>query len=348
MKKQFVSVIPILAGIFVLAGCGANVSSSQSSASSIVSSTSSEEATELAAESKSSDGKKIKVGIFTKDGTTAFWRYVVQGAQDRGKELGVDVVEYAPQSYTDSAGQLSMVEDSISAGIDAICIASCDSTAIVPALEKAHNAGIPVIITNTLVPDFKDQVTFVGVDNYDASYQVTKKLFEDHGGKGNLVIIEGDPAGYQNIQRTSAITDLIENEYPDVNIVARQPGYANREKSMNAMENILQSNPDIDMVWAINDVSAMGCVQAIEGAGKEGIDVIGIDGTPEGATAVKDGRLKYTIDQGPFDQGAFSVQAAVDYINGKTVEDTIATGGTIVDASNANKFLAKYYPDYNE
>ena len=288
-----------------------------------------------------------RIGVFTKDSTTAFWRYVVQGAQDKGEELGVEIVEYAPTSYTDSAGQLSMVEDAISSGIDAICIAACDSTAIVPALNKATEAGIPVVIFNTLVPDYEDGITFVGVDNYDASYRVTEQLIKDHNGEGKLVIIEGDPAGYQNIERTRAVTDLTEN-YPGVEIVTRQPGYANREDSMNAMENILQAYEDIDMVWAINDVAAMGAVQAIEGAGRSGIDVIGIDGTPEGATAVLDGRLKYTIDQGPFDQGAMSVQAAVDYLNGEAIESSYATGGTIVAADNAEAFLAEYYPDYNE
>lgn len=287
------------------------------------------------------------IGVFTKDSTTAFWRYVVEGAKAKGRELGVEVVEYAPASYTDSAGQLSMVEDSISAGVDAICIASCDSTAIVPALQKAVNAGIPVIIFNTMVPDFKDNVTFVGVDNYEASYQVTEQLIKEHDGKGNMVILEGDPAGYQNIERTRAVTDLAE-AYPDVKIITRQPGYANREKSMNAMENILQAYSDIDMVWAINDVAAMGAIQAIEGAGRIGIDVIGIDGTPEGATATKDGRMKYTIDQGPFDQGAMSVQAAVDYLNGVEIQDNYATGGTIVGVDNAEEFLKQYYPDFNK
>lgn len=304
------------------------------------------ESSAASASSEAQDGK-YTIGVFTKDSTTAFWRYVVEGAKAKGQELDVEVVEYAPASYTDSAGQLSMVEDSISAGVDAICIASCDSTAIVPALQKAVDANIPVIIFNTMVPDFKDNVTFVGVDNYDASYRVTEQLIKDHEGKGNLVILEGDPAGYQNIERTRAVTDLAE-KYPDVNIITRQPGYANREKSMNAMENILQAYSDIDMVWAINDVAAMGAIQAIEGAGRTGIDVIGIDGTPEGATAAKEQRMKYTIDQGPFDQGAMSVQAAVDCLNGIEVKDNYATGGTIVGADNAVGFLEEYYPDFNK
>lgn len=332
------AVAAILAAAAVMSGCTSNTSSPSAT----------QAAQTAGGETSAAEtqGEAYKIGVFTKDSTTAFWRYVVQGAMAKGEELGVEVIEYAPASYTDSAGQLSMVEDSISAGVDAICIASCDSTAIVPALEKATAAGIPVVVFNTLVPDFEDNITFVGVDNYDASYRVTEELIKAHDGKGKLVILEGDPAGYQNIERTRAVTDLAE-KYPDVEIITRQPGYANREKSMNAMENILQAYSEIDMVWAINDVAAMGCVQAIEGAGRTGIDVIGIDGTPEGATAVKDGRLKFTIDQGPFDQGAMSVQAAVDYLNGKEIEDNYATGGTIVGADNADAFLQEYYPDFN-
>lgn len=339
MRKKMMAAAAVLTAAAVMGGCTQSVADAVGSGSQAVS---------QGAEESSQGGENgYRIGIFTKDSTTAFWRYVVEGAQDRAAELGVEVVEYAPASYTDSAGQLSMVEDSISAGIDAICIAACDSTAIVPALEKASSAGIPVVIFNTSVPDFEDSITFVGVDNYDASYRVTEELIKAHDGKGKLVLIEGDPAGYQNIERTRAVTDLLE-QYPEVELVTRQPGYANRESSMNAMENVLQAYDEIDMVWAINDVAAMGCVQAIEGSGRTGIDVIGIDGTPEGATAVKDGRLKYTIDQGPFDQGALSVQAAVDYLNGETVEDNYATGGTIVTAENAEAFLEEYYPDFNQ
>lgn len=332
MKKTIRTLAAVLMAGAMVAGCTPGAASESSKAE---------------VEASKEEGGSYTIGIFTKDSTTAFWRYVTEGAKAKGQELGVEIVEYAPASYTDSAGQLSMVEDSISAGVDAICIAACDSTAIVPALQKAVDAGIPVIIFNTMVPDFKDNVTFVGVDNYDASYRVTEQLIKDHDGKGNLVILEGDPAGYQNIERTRAVTDLAE-KYPEVSIITRQPGYANREKSMNAMENILQAYNEIDMVWAINDVAAMGAIQAIEGAGRQGIDVIGIDGTPEGATAAKDGRMKYTIDQGPFDQGAMSVQAAVDYLKGSEIKDNYATGGTIVGADNAEDFLKEFYPDFNK
>lgn len=168
MKKVALTMTAVFTAAAMMVGCTSSASSTTAATETTGS--------EVASGESAASGSSYKIGVFTKDSTTAFWRYVVQGAVAKGEELGVEVVEYAPASYTDSAGQLSMVEDSISAGVDAICIAACDSTAIVPALEKATAAGIPVVVFNTLVPDFKDNITFVGVDNYDASYRVTEEL----------------------------------------------------------------------------------------------------------------------------------------------------------------------------
>lgn len=114
---------------------------------------------------------------------------------------------------------------------------------------------------------------------------------------------------------------------------------------MAVMENILQSTEDIDVVWAISDVAALGAAQAIEAAGQD-IPVISIDGTPEGAAACLDGRIYYTYDQSPKDQGAIAVRCAVAALNGEELDEFYPTGGTIVSAENAEEFLATYYPDF--
>lgn len=290
------------------------------------------------------ENARYTIGVFTKDGTTAFWRYCVEGAKAEGERLGVEVREYAPQSYTDSAGQVSMIEDAIQSGVDAICVAACDSTAILPALERARDAGIVVVLFNTKVPDFDGAATFVGVDNIEASRAVVARYLEDVNYDCDMVVIEGDPSGQQNIDRTQCLYEF-EEMYENFNLVAIQPGYANRERSMNVMENILQSGIEFDAVWAINDVSGIGAAQAIEAAGRD-IPVICIDGTPEGAVACLDGRLKYTIDQSPIEQGALSVRYAVAALDGEELEDFYPTGGTIVSKDNAEEFLETYYPDF--
>lgn len=290
------------------------------------------------------ENPKYTIGVFTKDGTTAFWRYCVEGAKQEGESLGVNVREYAPQSYTDSAGQVAMIEDAIQSGVDAICVAACDSTAILPALEKAHDAGIVVVLFNTQVPAFEGAATFVGVDNVEASRAVVAKYLEDVNYDCDMVVIEGDPSGQQNIDRTQCLYEF-QDQYENFNLVAIQPGYANREKSMNIMENILQSGIEFDVVWAINDVSGIGAAQAIEAVGLD-IPVICIDGTPEGAVACLDGKITYTFDQSPLEQGAFAVRYAVAALDGETLEEFYPTGGTIVSKDNAEEFLNTYYPDY--
>lgn len=338
--KKIIALLLALVMLFALAACSSGTTPAPSE-STDANSAAENESSKAGEETSEND---YTIGVFTKDGTIAFWRYCMQGAKAAGEELGVTVKEYAPQSYTDVAGQITMIEDAIQSGVDAICVAACDSTAILPALEKAHEAGIVVICFNTRVPDFEYSATFVGVDNVEASRAVVAKYLEDVDYKCNMAVIEGDPAGQQNIDRTQCLYEF-EEQYEDVNLVAIQPGYANREQSMTVMENILQSTEDIDVVWAISDVAALGAAQAIEASGRD-IPVICIDGTPEGAAACLDGRIHYTYDQSPLDQGGIAVRCAVKALNGETLDDFYPTGGTIVSAENAKEFLATYYPDF--
>ena len=338
MMKKITAILLALAMVFALAACSSGTTASEPKSDAQQSTAGDSAPTEEAA------SNDYTIGVFTKDGTIAFWRYCMQGAKAAGERLGVTVKEYAPQSYTDVAGQITMIEDAIQSGVDAICVAACDSTAILPALEKAHEAGIVVICFNTRVPDFQYSSTFVGVDNVEASRAVVAKYLEEVNYTCNMAVIEGDPAGQQNIDRTQCLYEFAE-QYEGVNLVAIQPGYANREQSMTVMENILQSTDDIDVVWAISDVAALGAAQAIEASGRD-IPIFCIDGTPEGAAACLDGRIYYTYDQSPLDQGGIAVECAVKALNGETLDAFYPTGGTIVSAENAKDFLATYYPEF--
>lgn len=287
-----------------------------------------------------------KIGIFLKDSTTAFWRYVVQGATEKADELGVTLVEYAPASYTDSAGQISMIEDAIQSGINAICIASIDSTATAPVLEAAEKAGIVVIVFNTKVPLFEAtglQRTFIGADNATASHLVANAAMADLNYQANVVILDGTPGTQMSADRCDPVLALAD-EHEGVKIIAREPCYANRETGMTVMENILQTYDDIDIVWGLNDPTALGALQAIEAAGRENILVVGIDGLPEAVAAIMNGRMAYTFDQAPFNMGALTVEAAVKALNGEKLEPVVFTGGDLIGINNAKDHLLKYYP----
>lgn len=293
--------------------------------------------------------ESYRIGVFFKDSSSMFWRYVGQGCQTKADELGVEFVEYSPASYTDAAGQMSMMEDAIASGIDAICVAAIDSTAIVDTLLKAEDAGIPVVVFNTLIPDFEAtgrQRCFIGIDNVKASEEVMELILADHNYEANVVILEGTPATQMNADRAGTATEVC-NKYEGVTIVASQPCYANRETAMTTMENILQTTTDIDIVWALNDPTALGAQQAIEASGLTGVDIVAIDGTPDAiASIINERSMKYTMDQAPFDMGAFAVQAAYDILEGKEVDSIIRCGGACVGPDNAVEHMETYYPEY--
>lgn len=345
--KKIVSLLLAVALVLSMSACGASSSPSASATTAAPADTAAGETT--AASDTAKAAKPYRIGVFFKDSTSMFWRYVGEGCKAKADEMGVEFVEYSPSSYTDAAGQINMLEDAIASGIDAIAIAAIDSTAVVDTLVKAEDSGIPVIVFNTLIPDFEatgKQRTFIGLDNAAASEEVMERILKEHDYQANVVILEGTPATLQNNERCGTAKAVCD-KYEGVKIVASQPTNANREIAMTTMENILQSTKDVDIVFAINDSVGLGAQQAIEAAGVTGIDIVGIDGTPDSVTSIMAGRAyKYSMDQGPFDCGSAVIEAAVDAIEGRELEPVIRVGGTCIGADNAQAHMDKYYPNY--
>ena len=280
---------------------------------------------------------EYKIALMVKDSTTPFWRYVVTGAQDVAKVVGAQVIEYAPLQTQNLEEQVRQVEDAVQRKVDAIAIAPIDSEGIIPAIEKANAAGIPVITTNSKSAG-GDIKTFIGVDNYEAAKTLAQYMMDKLGGKGNVVIIEGNPAGQTSQDRVRGFVEII-NKYPNVKLLVSQPGMFQRAEAMNIMENIIQSNPEIDAVMALNDEMALGAIQALNDADIKDVMVTGFDGAKEGLEAILAGKLFASMNQAPFDQGGVAVQAAVDVLNGKSIDAWIKVGGQVCDISNAAELL---------
>ncbi len=284
-----------------------------------------------------------RIGFFVKDTTNSFWRYVVNGASIEAAELGVELIEYTPVEASNVEEQINLIEDAITADLDAICIVAVDSNAVIPALQKAMDAGIPVITFNSRVA-LDGIKCFCGVENYDGYALMVEQVLKDMDYKGNVVIIEGVAAGYANIERVRAAKDVCA-KYEGVTILDDQIGDNKRDQAMSVMENLLQTYGDeIDAVFAHNDNTGIGALQAIIDYGLEdSIIVAGFDGTVEGINSILNGGLTYSLDQSPYQQGAFAVKAAVDVLNGKEIEFEIPTGGVLISKENAQSILDEFY-----
>lgn len=249
-----------------------------------------------------------------------FYAVSIKGAEAVAKKNGYKLRVLSPERETDYAGQVRIVEDMVTEKVDGIAICAINADAVSAAIRKANAANIPVVVFNGLteLPNCKVEA-YVGYDQRNGGRKVADFINEKLGGKGNLAIIQGLP-GYHTTEREGGIRDQISAKYPGIKIVAAQPGDWEREKGMNAAQNMLTANPEINAFVGLSDEMALGAVQAKRAAGREDIIVCGIDGNPNALEAVKAGRLDGTLYVYPHKNGSMAIDAFHDIFQGKKVD----------------------------
>ena len=289
--------------------------------------------------------EEYEVTLILKDNTSAGWRYLAAAAIATGEEIGVKVTENSPLETQNADEQYNAVLDAIEKEVDAICIAPVDSAGIVPAIEKAVEAGIPVFTTNTraFVNNPEDIVTFVGVGNEQGGYDIAKYMFGlfPEGQEINLIIMDGNRAGQTTLDRIAGIERAIAED-SRVKLLDSQEAKFSRAQAQETMESFLVKYPAIDLVIALNDEMAIGCYNAIVAAGRvEEMLISGFDGAPEGLQAVLDGQISATLNQSLPGQGSEVIKAVKTYLDGGELEDWIRVGGEVCTPENAAEFLGR-------
>ena len=296
------------------------------------------------------EGREIRIAFMFKDSTSPFWRYMWAGAIEAAEKYGVEVVEFSPIQAQNHEEQARQMEDAIMQGFDAIMLAAVDTTAIIPFIEQAVDAGIPVITANTRVPDSPVE-TFIGLDNYDGALILSRAMMEKIGGEGTVIIVDGNPASGTSQLRNQGLHDGAE-DYPDVEIIVTAPGYFQRANAMELMENMIQAVPKIDAVMAMNDEMALGSLQALRAAGlEEDVLISGFDGALEGLEAIRDGLMAFSLDQDPISLGYWSVVYAMDVLEahangaalgGNILPEWIIEGGHLMSIDNAAEAIQRF------
>jgi len=284
--------------------------------------------------------KSYVFGLVTKALNNPFWELMHEGALAVAAENNVEIIYLAPTQANNLEEQTRLVDDLITRKVDGIVLVPVDSEGIVPAIERANAAGIPVALANTRA-NGGEFITFSAVENYDAMTEVAEYVAEKLGGTGKVVIIEGTAGAQTAIDRLAAINDVLAKN-PNIEILASQTAEFQRAKALEVMENLLQTHPEIDAVLACNDEEAMGAIEALDAAGRlEGTIVSGFDGNSDALKAVTAGRMTVTMFQNAPAQAGDAVQALLDFLAGKSVEERIRTGAVLVNSTNVADF-AKY------
>jgi ribose transport system substrate-binding protein len=338
--KKLLAILLTLAMVLSLAACAANAPAEEPAATETPAEAPAEQPAEEPAE-QPAEGETKTIAFLPPAMISPYYASAIAGAEPRAKELGYEFVVAAPESESDYAQQVQLVEDMITRGVDGIILCAINTDAIVTAVQKANEAGIPVVMFNTQNELASGEVaSYVRYDQREGGAKVADYVAEVMNGKANVAIIEGLPSEHTTA-RMGGFIDRCKEKYPDVKVVVSQAGDWEREKGMNAAANMLQANPDIDAFFALCDEMALGAVQAVKQAGGDQL-VFGFDGNPNAAQAVLDGDLVSTLSIGGFNTGVMTVDALDKIFNGQTVDKVLPVDTFIVNSENAEEYLGNF------
>lgn len=266
------------------------------------------------AESEGAEGV-VSVGFVPRAFVSVYFVTMADAVEEAAKaNPNVDVQIVSPVDQKDVEGQIKIIEDLTQKNVDLLAVSVNDPKAVVPSLKEAQDQGIPVIILDAITPlPGIDVLSLIGSNNEDGGEIVGKNVLElqkEMGRKVKMAILEGVPGQYANEMRMKGFKAVVDGN-ANVEIVASQPANWQRELAMSTMENILQANPDLDIVWGVNDGMALGAYKAISDAGLEDqIYVLGYNGDKEAVEAVERGELYSTILQQPAEIGRQVIKIA--------------------------------------
>ena len=282
------------------------------------------------------------VGLITKTDTNPFFVKMKEGAQQRAKLKGAKLLTAAGRADGDNAGQVTAIENMVAAGAKAIMITPSDSKAIVPAIKKARAAGVLVIALDSPTEPQDATDALFATDNYKAGTligQYAKAAFAGKPAKiAMLDLFPGHPVGIARHNGFLAgfgapgISAKTVAPAKTADVVCMADSFGDQGKGQTAMENCLQKNPDINLVYTINEPAAAGAYKALKALGKEkNVMIVSVDGGCAGVRDVKAGVIAATSQQYPLNMAGLGVEAGIEYAkNGKKASGYVDTGVTLI------------------
>jgi len=293
----------------------------------------------------------FEIAVIVKTGNSSFWQNVQTGSFDAAKELKaqtpkLSVTFLGAQSESNVNEEINIVESAIDRGVRAIVLAPSDVKALQPAVKKARDAGIPVIIIDSKLDGDPSQYTaFLATDNKAAGEACAKTMIDllAKAGKteGKIQVMSYVAGVGSEVGRVGGFIDYIKAN-SKFTLLETQYSNSDMPTALNQTTNVLAANPDLVGIFGANEPTAVGMGRAIAEAGLAGkIVAIGFDGNSALAGFVKDGTLQAIAVQSSYNMGFLGVKTAYDAATGKTVEAYVDTGFIIVTKDNIETQEAK-------
>ena len=260
--------------------------------------------------------------LITKDNTNAFFVAMKKGAEEGAKAAGVDLKSFAGVKDGDAGPQITAIENCMAAGVKGILITP-DNDSVGPNLKKARAAGILVIALDTPLADKDAQDMTFATDNFEAGLNIGKWAKAQLGDKAAsakiaMLDINKDNISVDVLRDTGFLKGFgvdvpdgkVLGSEKDARIVGHESTGANEEGGQKGMENLLAKDPGINVVYTINEPTAVGAYQALKKAGKDkGVLVVSVDGGCPGVKSVADGVIGATSQQYPLLMASKGIEA---------------------------------------
>ncbi|MCA2214458.1 ABC transporter substrate-binding protein [Jidongwangia harbinensis] len=294
------------------------------------------------------DLKTAKVGFSQSEKEANPFRIAeTKSIRDEAAKLGIpkDNLQ-ATNANSQFNKQISDVEQMIDSGVQLLIVAPLNSDGWDSVFAKASAKKVPIITIDRKInaESCTNYLTFIGSDFEEQGKRAADKMAAALGNKGSVAILLGAPGNNVTTLRTKGFKDQIAKIAPDVKITFEQTGQFSREEGQKVSEQLLQSNPDINGIYAENDEMALGAVTALKSAGKKAGDVkiVSIDGTRGAVQAIVDGWLYAVIESNPR-FGPLAFETATKFFNGEPIPENIIITDREYDQSNAKADLANSY-----
>ncbi len=271
------------------------------------------------------DSEKTRIALVLKTLNSPFFIDLKSGAEEAADQLNIELIVQAPEREIDVEKQMQIIENLIQTRVDVICVSPSGSKELIPAIAKANRAKIPVIIVDTRIDEMaakKEGVkyaTFIGSDNHQGGKIAGEYIAKLYIENVNVAVLEGIPGHETGDSRLRGFQDGIKN-FTHVKVVASQPANWERDQGYNVMQNILQAHPDIQAVFACNDMMALGAMEAVRAAGMSSqIKIVGFDAIDEARKEIAANNLEASIAQNPAEMGKLAIVTAVKILKNEPV-----------------------------
>lgn len=280
-----------------------------------------------------STGGKAKIGLVTKTDSNPYFVVLRDAAQQEATKQGAQLIALAGKFDGDNEGQVTAIENLIQQGVNTIMITPSNSTGVLNAIKEARDRGILVIALDTQTDPPNAVDATYATDNTAAGRLQGAYDKAALGGKDpKILMVDGTPGSSVDVQRHSGFLQGMGLAPNDPHILGAQPANGDQNEAQQAVENLLQRSPDVNVIYTLNEPSARGAYAALKDRGLTGSVILAsIDGGCQAVQNIKDGEFRATAMQFPTKMAQMGVDAGVEFAKtGKKPSGFINTGTELV------------------